>query len=233
MKKYLSEFLGTMILVLIGCGCAMLTGPTFDKTFAYIVTAIAFGGGLIIAALTVAKASGCHINPAVSLAMFLANKLSAKDFIGYVCAQVLGAVAGSFITSILLFWEDAPSSIYGFGTNSLDGVGGNPVIGVLIEAILTYAFILAIIKALKKKENAAIYIGCALTLIHIIAIGLTGTSVNPARSLGPAIVQALTSGGDSMDALKEVWVFIVGPIIGALVAGFSIRLDKEAKESKR
>lgn len=227
MKKYFSEFLGTAILVLFGCGTATIAG-------AYVGTlgiAIAFGLALMVAASIIGEISGCHINPAVSLAMFLLKKISLKDFIGYVIAQILGALVGAF----LLMWIITSANLgsiqsVGLGANGfkeLSSVNLSMGGALLVEIILTFVFVLAIIKITSDKNLAnrsGLFIGLTLMLVHIIGIPLTGTSVNPARSLAPAILL----GGK---ALAQVWVFIVGPLIGSFIAvlvyKFLLKTDKE------
>ena len=213
MKKYFSEFLGTAILVVFGCGTAAIAGS-------YVGTlgiAIAFGLGLIIAATLVGNISGAHINPAVSLAFLLQKKLDLKDFIGYVIAQVLGAICGSF----LVMWIITSANIgsiesVGLGANGFKTLSSvNLSLGgaFLVETVLTFVFVLTVIKATSDKKNnmSVLLIGLALILVHIIGIPLTGTSVNPARSLGPAILM----GGK---ALEQVWLFIVAPFVGSIIA---------------
>ena len=206
MKKFVAEFLGTLCLVFIGCGTACTVGCDPAAGSGYILTAFAFGLTVMAMAYAIGGVSGCHVNPAVSFAMFLSGKLEAGEFVLYIIAQVLGAVAGAAL--MLPIW----GADSGLGTNGL--YNDNIALSLLIEAILTFVFIFVIIQVTSKVENSAIaglIIGLTLVLVHIIGIGLTGTSVNPARSLGPAIFV----GGA---ALANVWVFIVGPLIGAAVA---------------
>ncbi len=214
MKKYFSEFLGTAILVLFGCGTASIAGAYVGA----LGVAIAFGLGLIIAGMIIGNISGCHINPAVSLAMFLSNKLSLKDFVGYVIAQVLGAILGIFLLSWIITGANIGSvENVGLGANGFKELSSiNISLGgaFLVEFILTFIFILTILKVTddKSKTNTSTFIiGLALILVHIIGIPITGTSVNPARSLAPAIFLGGT-------ALKQVWLFIVAPLLGSLCA---------------
>ena len=206
MKKYIAELIGTFVLTLFGCGTAVVTGCSVDNPAAYLTTAIAFGLSIVAMAYSIGNVSGCHINPAVSFAMLLRKKLSFGDFIGYVIFQCCGAILAGLLLNFLFGAES------GLGTNGL--YNGNVVLSIVIEIILTCVFILAII-GVTSKENygavAGLVIGLSLIFVHILGIGLTGTSVNPARSLGPAIF----AGGD---ALKNVWVFIVGPLAGGALA---------------
>ena len=215
MKKYIAEFIGTMTLVLIGCGTAMLVGCDAASGFGYILTAFAFGLTIVGMAYCVGNLSGCHINPAVSLAVLLTGGMDKKDFIGYVVAQCLGAIAATGTLVGVFVMGGIADLTGGYGSNGLSGVGGNAISGLLVEVILTFIFVLVILGVTSKKANhgsfAGVVIGFTLVLVHILGIGLTGTSVNPARSLGPA----LFAGGD---ALKSLWVFIAGPFAGAAIA---------------
>ncbi len=205
MKKYICEFVGTFILVLVSCGVAVISGEL-------VPTSLAFGLTIVACAYSIGNISGCHINPAVSLAMFLNKKLELKDFIGYVISQVLGALAGACVLGVLL------GSFKVLGTNGYGGAGqlaDTMWIALLVETILTFIFVTVILGVTSKKEYqnvSGLVIGLTLTLVHLIGINFTGTSVNPARSLGPAIL----AGGT---ALSQVWVFIVGPLVGATLAG--------------
>lgn len=206
-KSYIAEFIGTCVLVVFGCGTACAVGC--DTKSGYFMTATAFGLVIVAMAYSIGNVSGCHINPAVSLAMLITKKLTVKDFIGYVVSQVLGAVAGAGI--LCIFFK--PKT--GLGSNGL--YNGNYVKSIIIEIILTFVFVLAILGVTSKVKNgqvAGLVIGFTLTLVHILGIGFTGTSVNPARSFGPALI----AGGD---ALKVVWVFIVAPLAGAALAAYT------------
>ena len=222
MKKYFAEFIGTFTLVTIACGVAAACG-CFSAEGApivgYIATALAFGLVIVAMAYSIGNVSGCHINPAVSLAMLVSGKMKIGDFIGYVIAQFAGAIAGS---ALLLYFLGKDS---GLGANGL--FEGDVVKSLIIEAVLTCVFVLAILGVTSKVENSSVtglVIGGALTLVHLFGIALTGTSVNPARSFGPA----LFVGGD---ALKCVWVFIVGPLVGAVIAAIVYKLIEVKKEA--
>lgn len=206
MKKYISELLGTFVLVLIGCGTAIVTNANI------LATSLAFGLVIVAMAYSIGNVSGCHINPAVSLSMFLTKKLSKDDFIWYIVSQVIGAILGSVVLGILLNNFD----VLGANTYGSDTLATNAGIAMLIEIILTFIFILVILAVTSKKEYnnvSGIVIGLTLVLVHLIGMSFTGTSVNPARSLAPALLQ----GGE---ALKEVWLFIISPLIGAMLASF-------------
>lgn len=206
-KKYIAEFIGTLVLVLFACGTAAAVGcSTTDPNVAYLLTALAFGLVIVAMAYSIGNVSGCHINPAVSIAMLVSGKMSVKDFVGYVVAQCAGAIAGAALLGYFLGFD------CGFGANGL--YNGDVLKSLAIEVVLTFVFVLAILGVTSKVENskvAGLVIGLTLTLVHIFGIHFTGTSVNPARSLGPAIF----AGGE---ALANVWVFIVAPLVGGVLA---------------
>lgn len=217
LKKCIAEFIGTFVLVLFGCGTAVVVGAKMSgelSTAGYLTTALAFGLVIVAMAYSIGNVSGCHINPAVSIAMLIVKKLSVKDFIAYVIAQVLGAIAGSAVLLALVGKEN------GLGENGL--FNENIGLSFLVEVILTCVFVLAVLGATAKKENASVaglVIGGALTLVHILGIYFTGTSVNPARSLAPAIFV----GGD---ALSCVWVFILAPLCGGILAAIIAKFTR-------
>lgn len=207
-KKYIAEFIGTFVLVFFACGTAVVVGCNSAFGTGYLLTALAFGLVIVAMAYSIGNVSGCHINPAVSIAMLVAKKLSPKDFIGYVAAQFLGAIAGAGLLKVMTepMW---PGN--GLGAN---GIYENAGLSIVIEIILTFVFVFAILGVTSKPQNssvAGIVIGLTLTLVHILGISFTGTSVNPARSFGPALL----AGGD---ALANVWVFIVAPLVGGVLA---------------
>ena len=206
-KTYIAEFIGTFVLVFFACGTAVVTGCSAEPNAAYFMTALAFGLVIVAMAYSIGHISGCHINPAVSIAMLVSGKLSVKDFCGYVAAQFLGATAGAGCLKLVL--GDASGAL---GTNGL--YNGNIGASLVIEVVLTFVFVLAILGVTSRPEFgkvAGIVIGLTLTLVHILGIYFTGTSVNPARSFGPA----LFVGGD---ALKNVWVFLLAPMVGGVLA---------------
>ena len=229
-KKYLAEFLGTAVLVLVGCGAAVLTNNL-------LVIAIAFGLAIIIGAYGIASASGCHVNPAVSLAMLINGKIGVKEFFGYIIAQFAGAFAGSGLLYAILsctkkYSESLTAKGYelvglnpaeNLGANGYDALSATNISlsgAILVEIILTFIFIYVILSVTAKAENAKIaglVIALTLVAVHIIGINLTGTSVNPARSLAPAVLQG-------EEALNQVWVFIVAPFAGAAAAACVYKL---------
>lgn len=220
-RKYVAEFIGTMVLVIMGCGTAMLVGCDAVNGGGYILTALAFGLVIVGMAYCVGNISGCHINPAVSLGVLISGGMSVKDFICYVVSQCLGSIAGTGILKLIFTLGDVKDQTGGFGSNGLSGVNGNAGAGLIVEIVLTFIFVLTIIGVTSKSAGhgsfGGIVIGFTLTLVHILGIGLTGTSVNPARSLGPAIF----AGGS---ALSSLWVFIVGPFVGAALAAVVYKL---------
>ncbi len=218
-RKYVAEFFGTFTLVFLGCGTAMLLGC--DTPGGYIATALAFGLVIVGMAYCVGNVSGCHINPAVSLAVFLNGGMSTTDLGGYVASQCAGSLFGTLMLRILFGIRDlgdrtAPEGKdWGMGANTLAGVDDSILGGLIVEIILTFIFVLVILGVTSKKANhgsfGGLIIGLTLTLVHIFGIGMTGTSVNPARSLWPAVFAM-------GDAIKQLWVFIIGPFVGAFIA---------------
>ncbi len=224
-KKYICEFIGTCVLVVFGCGTAMTVGCDSANGCGYVLTALAFGLVIVGMAYSIGNVSGCHINPAVSIGMLVAGKISATDFFGYIISQFIGGIAGAAILKGIFGWAGLEDKTGGLGSNGL--ANGNIGASLLIEVILTFVFVLVILGVTSKESfgsAAGIVIGLTLTLIHIFGIGLTGTSVNPARSLGPAIF----AGGD---ALSSVWVFIVAPLVGGVLAALVFKAVLKAKEN--
>ncbi len=227
MKKYFAEAIGTCVLVLLGCGTAMLVGCDAAAGGGYILTALAFGLSIVAMAYCVGNISGCHINPAVSLGVLLSGKVNGKtfaEFIGYVIAQIIGALVGAALLAAVFSLGDVTDMTGGFGSNGLAGVNGNAIAGLLVEIILTFIFVLCILGVTSKKAGhgsfGGLVIGLTLTGVHILGIGLTGTSVNPARSIGPAVIAAIAG---NPAPLASLWVFIVGPLVGAALAAFTYR----------
>jgi len=230
-KKLVAEFIGTMVLVILGCGTAMLVGCNSNFGCGYILTALAFGLVIVGMAYCVGNISGCHINPAVSLGVLMSGGMTAGEFVGYVISQCLGAFAGAGVLALIFNLGGVVDMTGGFGSNGLAGVNGSAIAGLIVEIVLTFIFVMTILGVTSKKANhgsfGGLIIGLTLTLVHILGIGLTGTSVNPARSIGPAIVAAIS--GDSAP-ISCVWVFIVGPLIGAALAAIVYNfLESEAK----
>ena len=228
MKKYVAEFIGTATLVVLGCGTAMLVGCDAASGGGYILTALAFGLTIVAMAYSIGNISGCHINPAVSLGVLLSGGMSGKEFVGYVISQCIGALAGSGILALIFSTGSVKDMTGGFGSNGLAGVGGSALSGLIVEIVLTFIFVIAILGVTSKKAKhgsfGGLVIGLTLVVVHILGIGLTGTSVNPARSIGPAVVAAIAGNTAPLSAL---WVFIVGPLVGAaLAAAVSKALEK-------
>lgn len=223
-KKYIAEFIGTMVLVVLGCGTAMLVGCDAKNGCGYILTALAFGLVIVGMAYSIGNISGCHINPAVSLGVLISGGMSVTEFIGYIVSQCLGAFAGAGILAAIFGLGGVKDQTGGFGSNGLAGVNENAFVGLLVECVLTFVFVLAILGVTSKKAKhgsfGGLVIGLTLTLVHILGIGLTGTSVNPARSFGPALVAAFTG---NMAPLGALWVFIVGPLAGAAIAAVTYK----------
>lgn len=207
MKKNIAEFMGTMILVLFGCGTASAVScDSSSPDAAYLLTALAFGLSLTVMVYCIGHISGCHINPAVSLAMLLDGRIRVSEFFGYLAAQFLGGIAGAGIIGLLLGADN------GYGANSL--YDGEVARSLLVEIILTFVFVLVVLAVTCQKKfekTAGIIVGVALTLVHIFGIHFTGTSVNPARSLGPAVFAR-------GDALSGLWVFILATLAGGVLA---------------
>ena len=219
MKKYLAEAIGTCTLVVLGCGTAMLVGCDAIMGGGYILTALAFGLSIVAMAYCIGNISGCHINPAVTLGVFLSGRMDKKDVAGYVVAQCVGALVGSALLALIFKLGHVEDMTGAFGCNSLAGVGGNAFAALLVEIVLTFIFVMCILGVTSPKAShgsfGGLVIGLTLTGVHILGIGLTGTSVNPARSIGPAIVAAIAG---NVGPLVCIWVFIVGPLAGAALA---------------
>ena len=193
--------------------------------------ALAFGLSVVAMSYVIGNISGCHVNPAVSLAMLINKKMDAKDFICYVIAQILGAIAGIAILYTIMINSGLEIDVQGLGANGFDtasSVNLSMIGAIITEVVLTFVFIFTVLGATsdeKKSSVTGIVIGLALALVHIVGIPLTGTSVNPARSLAPA----LFLGGE---ALEQVWVFIVAPLVGAALAAVAYKFLAKKEESK-
>ena len=213
-KKYAAEFIGTLVLVLMGCGSAVLAGSSIG----FVGISFAFGLSLLAMVYAIGGISGCHINPAVSISMLAAGKLSVKDTVAYIVAQCLGAVVGAAALYVIAIGNPLYSlASNGLGQNGYDAaspLGFSMTSAFVAEVLLTFIFLLVIHGSISEKVPkgfAGIPIGLSLVLIHLVGIPVTGTSVNPARSLGPALI----AGGT---ALNQLWLFWVAPIIGGLIA---------------
>ena len=206
--KFLVEMLGTMVLVLMGSGAAVMKGGAISVA-AVLTIAFAFGLSVVAMAYTIGTISGCHINPAVTVGVWLSGRMPASEAGVYILAQVIGGVLGSAILCVVT----GMMGLEGTGANSF---GESHLAGALVaEAVFTFVFVLVVLGCTDSRNNnlglAGLAIGLALVLVHIVCIPLTGTSVNPARSIGPAIF----AGGT---ALEQLWVFIVAPLAGAVIA---------------
>lgn len=229
MRKYVAEFIGTCVLTTLGCGTAMLVGCDAGAGSGYLLTALAFGLSIVAMAYSIGNISGCHINPAVSLGVLLSGGMDIKEFIGYVISQILGALAGASLLFLIFVQGTVNDQTGAIGSNGLAGVGGSAMAGVLVEVVLTFIFVLTILGVTSSKFDhgpvAGLVIGFTLTFVHIFGIGLTGTSVNPARSIGPAIVSAISG---NAEPLSSLWVFIVAPLIGGALAAIVYKfLEKD------
>ena len=229
MKKYIAECIGTFVLTFLGCATAMFVGC--GSTAGLFATAAAFGLSVIAMAYTIGGISGCHINPAITLGVALSGRMSWKDACGYWCGQIIGAIVAGAL--LLLFAKVMTPSVAfeganpaALGTNGVAGAGG---IGgaFLVEVVATFLFVLVVLGTTDAKVGAGnlagLAIGLTLILIHLVCINLTGTSVNPARSLAPAIFQGGT-------ALANLWIFIVGPFVGGALAAIIWKIIEPAEK---
>ncbi|MCJ7507046.1 aquaporin Z [Candidatus Bathyarchaeota archaeon] len=215
-KKYFAELIGTFVLVLMGCGSAVLAG----RFIGFVGISFAFGLSVVAMAYAIGGISGCHINPAISVSMFAAGKMNAKDTVFYVVMQCVG----STLAAALLFLVASGSPGYSLAVNGLgqngyglaSPAGFSVTSGFIAEVVLTFVFLIVVHGSTSEKAPkgfAGLSIGLSLVLIHLVGIPITGTSVNPARSLGPALIV----GGI---ALEQLWLFWVAPIIGGIIAAF-------------
>lgn len=230
MKKYLAEMFGTMVLVLMGCGTAVSLGCNNADPETVIGTALAFGLSVVAMAYTIGGISGCHINPAITLGVLLSGRMKGKDAAMYMIFQVLGAIIGSTI----LYFVTINSGLIGTGANDLQSVNAIQTVswlgGLLAEIVFTCVFVLVVLGATAKENTATsgfagLAIGLTLVLVHLVCIRYTGTSVNPARSIGPALYQGGT-------ALSNLWIFIVGPFVGATIAAGIWKLVESKKKKQ-
>lgn len=233
LKKAIAECLGTFTLVFVACGVAALTGGDL------VGTSLAFGLVIVAMAYSVGRISGCHINPAVSLGVFLAKKMELKEFLVYVCAQIVGgflgglAIFGSAKMANLNLLGDACNYVVNNGIEGL--TAGTIFASLLVELVLTFLFVYVILNVTDEKAKfsnlAGILIGLTLTLVHLVGIRLTGTSVNPVRSLATALNALIFNG--TTDALAQVWIFLVAPLAGGALAAVVYKLlHKEEKAAE-
>lgn len=216
-KKLLAEGVGTMVLVLMGCGAAVLNGGA-TSVAAVLTIAFAFGLSVVAMAYTIGGISGCHINPAITLGVWLNGGMKGREAVGYMIAQVVGALAGS----ALLYAITSSMGISGTGANGY--AEGQMFSALISEVVFTFIFVLTVLGATsgtnKASKIAGLVIGLTLVLVHIVCIPITGTSVNPARSIAPAIF----AGAESM---SQLWLFIVAPFVGAIFAAGLWRIFKK------
>ena len=232
MKKYIAEFIGTAVLVAVACGVAAIVGCS--DAAGKLATSVTFGLVIVAMAYSIGNISGCHINPAVSIAMLINKKITVKEFVGYVISQVLGATVGALIVALCAGgFDNIGGCVNGTAGVIVRGYGETQAlfVALIIEIVLTFIFVIAIIGVTSKSENAAttgLVIGGALTLVHLLGTSLTGTSVNPARSIGAALVYAF--GGNTI-GLEQIWIFIVGPLVGGALAAlvYSFLSKKESE----
>jgi len=221
-KKYLAEFIGTFVLVFMGCGSAVLAG----KYVGFVGISFAFGLSVLVMVYGIGGISGCHINPAISISMLVSGKMKLEDTVVYVIVQCMGAVIAAMVLYAVALGNPGYSlTVNGLGQNGYDAAspgGFSMISGFIAEVILTFIFLLVIHGSTSErapKGFAGISIGLSLVLIHLVGIPITGTSVNPARSLGPAVIVGGT-------ALSQLWLFWVAPILGGLLAALVWRLLK-------
>ncbi len=220
MKKYFAEGIGTCCLVLFGCGAAVISGiaATGPAGIGLLGISLAFGLAVVAMAYAIGPVSGCHINPAISIAMWVAGKMTVQDLAGYVVAQLLGAVAGAGLLYLVVSGKEGFTGIgeWGLGANGWgEGYLGHyhTLAAFITETVLTAIFLIVILATTSAQGNstmAGLAIGITLVLIHLVAIPVTGTSVNPARSFGPA----LFAGGK---ALSQLWLFVAAPVLGGII----------------
>jgi aquaporin Z len=235
LKKSIAECIGTFVLTFVGCGVAMYLGC--NTTGGVVGTSFAFGLSVVAMAYCIGNISGCHINPAISLGMLLTKRIDLKTFIGYVIGQLIGGIlAGGLLA---LFAKFTSVDVTGLGTNTVNAAfyvngeiaASTLIFGLIAEIVLTFIFVLAAIGVTDSKfpygNVAGIVIGLTLVLVHLLGINITGTSVNPARSIGPAL-WALAFG--NTEPIKEIWIFIVGPLAGAALAALCYNLLAGKKE---
>ena len=228
MKKLVAEFIGTLWLVLGGCGSAVLAAAYPELGIGFVGVAIAFGLTVVTMAYAIGHISGCHLNPAVSIGLWIGGRFDKKELLPYIAAQVLGGIAGAGILYIIATGK-AGFEIGGFAANGYGehSPGGYSLLAALVtEIVMTFMFLIIILGATHSKAAkgfAGLAIGLGLTLIHLISIPVTNTSVNPARSIS----QALFAQGW---AIVQLWLFIVAPIVGAILAGFVYKMISPEKE---
>jgi aquaporin Z len=230
MKKYVAEMIGTMVLVLMGCGSAIFNNGV-GTTAQVLTVAIAFGLAVVAMAYTIGEISGCHINPAITLGCLVSGRITGKDAAMYMFFQTLGAIIGSAILFLLVKLSD--TSFQSATLTGANGIQPGHTMGsaFLAEVIFTFMFVFVVLGATDSKKGAGkpagLAIGLSLILVHIVCIPITGTSVNPARSIGPAIFEAVNG---SMEALTNLWIFILAPFLGAFLSAFVWKSVTDSKQ---
>jgi aquaporin Z len=230
-NKYVAEFIGTLTLVLMGCGSAVIAGSNGTTGVGLLGISFAFGLSVVAMAYAIGHISGCHINPAITIGMVVVGRMKASESVGYIIAQILGAIAGAGILFVIAGGKPGYDiSATGLGQNGYDTASPQNyslMSGFVAEVVFTAIFLLVIFGSTSTKNIhggfAGLAIGLSLVLIHIVGIPVTGVSVNPARSIGPAIFVGGT-------ALSQLWLFIVAPVIGSIIAAFIWRYFVETTE---
>ncbi len=235
-KKAIAECFGTFVLVFVACGVALATGGSL------VATSLAFGLVIVAMAFSIGRISGCHINPAVSLGCLLTKRMNLTEFCAYVCAQIVGGILGAVLIFGCFKMGNNDFVSYAFGASNYSVTGdysvGGVIAALIVEVVLTFIFVLVILNVTDEKAEkagvakfAGIIIGLTLTLVHLIGINLTGTSVNPARSIATAVANLIYGEGEAK-ALAHVWMFIVGPLAGGALAAlcYNVLFAKEATD---
>lgn len=235
-KKAIAECIGTAVLTLVACGVAVVAG---GQGAWWVATSFAFGLVIVAMAYSIGNVSGCHINPAVSLAMLISKKITLKEFLVYIAAQIVGAFIGAVLLGLFLMNSNGFAALGGNEIQPLLMEGGKNLnvmsyVGAfLVEVVLTFVFVIAILGVTDTRfhegKHAGIVIGLVLALVHLFGLGFTGTSVNPARSLAPAVLQAITG---NVTSLSQIWIWLLAPLAGAALAAFVYKLLTAKKEEK-
>lgn len=231
--------IGTMVLVLMGCGAAVSLGCDNTVPATVVGTAIAFGLSVVAMAYTIGGISGCHINPAITLGVYLSGRMSGKDAVNYIIFQIIGGLIGAAILYLLVTAAGGSLAASALGANDLQSLNDLQTVsvagGLIAEIVFTCVFVLVVLGATAKTNGATnnfagLAIGLSLILVHLACIRYTGTSVNPARSIGPALFAQLTPGHAT--ALSNLWIFIVGPFAGGALAAGLWKIIDPVKEEK-
>ncbi|UFH31244.1 aquaporin Z [Chryseobacterium sp. C-71] len=233
-SKFVAEMLGTMVLVLMGCGSAVIAGADGTTGVGLLGISFAFGLSVVAMAYAIGHISGCHINPAISIAMVAAGRMKMDEAIRYIIAQIIGAIIGAGILYVIFTnhpgaeMKEWALGSNGWGTGYLDAY--NTTAAFVAEFVFTFIFLMVILGSTSTKNInggfAGLAIGFSLVLIHIVGIKITGVSVNPARSIGPAI---FAQGA----ALSQLWLFVVAPVLGGIAAAFTYNLLMERPEQAK